>query len=218
MIRNGGADVENVSNEDLKKREENDKENLNIEDEKVTIDKEDVIVEDSSTDEDGVNQKDEAEKSEQDEMEPAFKIKSLENKLLDQEEALKRINAEYANFRRRTSEEKSTIALYANEKVMNELLPVLDNFERALSSCENKDDSLFKGVDMIKTQLIEALKKSGLEKISAEVGEDFDPNFHMAVIQEESQDFEAGKILMELQAGYKLGKKVIRASMVKVSC
>lgn len=218
MIRNGGADVENVSNEDLKKREENDKENLNIEDEKVTIDKEDVIVEDSSTDEDGVNQKDEAEKSEQDEMEPAFKIKSLENKLLDQEEALKRINAEYANFRRRTSEEKSTIALYANEKVMNELFPVLDNFERALSSCENKDDSLFKGVDMIKTQLIEALKKSGLEKISAEVGEDFDPNFHMAVIQEESQDFEAGKILMELQAGYKLGKKVIRASMVKVSC
>src|SRR3712207_3475552 len=113
---------------------------------------------------------------------------------------------------------RSTIALYANEKVMNELLPVLDNFERALDAVEDKEDNLYKGVDMIRIQLIEALKKSGLEKIDAQAGVDFDPNFHMAVMQEESSEYEAGKILMELQPGYKLGKKVLRASMVKVSC
>lgn len=153
-----------------------------------------------------------------DESEPVFKIKSLENKLKDQEEAILRLNAEYANFRRRTAEEKATIGLYANEKAFNELIPVIDNMERALEACDDKESPLFVGVDMVYKQLLDALKKSGLERIDAEPGQDFDPNLHMAVMQEASDEYEPGKILMVLQKGYKLDKKVLRASMVKVSC
>lgn len=153
-----------------------------------------------------------------DECEPAFKIKSLENKIRDQEEAILRLNAEYANFRRRTAEEKATIGLYANEKVFNELIPVIDNMKRALEACEDKESPLFVGVDMVYKQLLDALKSSGLESIDAELGQEFDPNLHMAVMQEASDEYEPGKILMVLQKGYKLDKKVLRASMVKVSC
>ncbi|WP_449035967.1 nucleotide exchange factor GrpE [Peptostreptococcus stomatis] len=153
-----------------------------------------------------------------DECEPAFKIKSLENKIKDQEEAILRLNAEYANFRRRTAEEKATIGLYANEKVFNELIPVIDNMKRALEACEDKENPLFVGVDMVYKQLLDALKSSGLESIDAELGQEFDPNLHMAVMQEASDEYEPGKILMVLQKGYKLDKKVLRASMVKVSC
>ena len=199
--------MENKTNEELKDKEEI------VEEETVSVDTEDITIENLDV------EKELGDDSEpENDMEPAFKIKQIENKLAEQEDALKRVNAEYANFRRRTSEERDTIALYANEKVMNELLPVLDNFERALDAVEDKEDNLYKGVDMIRIQLIEALKKSGLEKIDAQAGVDFDPNFHMAVMQEESSEYEAGKILMELQPGYKLGKKVLRASMVKVSC
>lgn len=153
-----------------------------------------------------------------DECEPAFKIKSLKNKIKDQEEAILRLNAEYANFRRRTAEEKATIGLYANEKVFNELIPVIDNMKRALEACEDKESPLFVGVDMVYKQLLDALKSSGLESIDAELGQEFDPNLHMAVMQEASDEYEPGKILMVLQKGYKLDKKVLRASMVKVSC
>lgn len=156
--------------------------------------------------------------SEVDDCEPAFKIRTLENKLKEQEDAFLRLNAEYQNFRRRTQEEKTSIALYANEKIMNDLLPVMDNFERALSTIEDKDSQVFKGVEMVSKQLVDALNRAGLEEIEANVGDDFDHNFHMAVMQEESSEYEAGKILMVLQKGYKVGKKVIRASMVKVSC
>ena len=149
--------------------------------------------------------------------EPAFIIKNLENKVLEQEEALKRINAEYANYRRRTMEEKASIGLYANEKIVSGLIPVIDNLERALDSFENKEDNLYVGVEMVYKQLIETLKNAGVEEIKAEIGSDFDHNMHMAVIQEESQEYDSGKILMVLQKGYMLGKKVLRATMVKVS-
>ena len=182
--------------------------------------KEEIIVED------GQELEEEATSSESggsdqeniDESEPVFKIKSLENKLKDQEEAILRLNAEYANFRRRTAEEKATIGLYANEKAFNELIPVIDNMERALEACDDKESPLFVGVDMVYKQLIDALKNSGLERIDAEPGQDFDPNLHMAVMQEASDEYEPGKILMVLQRGYRLDKKVLRASMVKVSC
>ena len=182
--------------------------------------KEEIIVED------GQELEEEATSSESggsdqeniDESEPVFKIKSLENKLKDQEEAILRLNAEYANFRRRTAEEKATIGLYANEKAFNELIPVIDNMERALEACDDKESPLFVGVDMVYKQLIDALKNSGLERIDAEPGQDFDPNLHMAVMQEASDEYEPGKILMVLQKGYRLDKKVLRASMVKVSC
>ena len=182
--------------------------------------KEEIIVEDGQELEEEVTSSESGGSDQEniDESEPVFKIKSLENKLKDQEEAILRLNAEYANFRRRTAEEKATIGLYANEKAFNELIPVIDNMERALEACDDKESPLFVGVDMVYKQLIDALKNSGLERIDAEPGQDFDPNLHMAVMQEASDEYEPGKILMVLQKGYRLDKKVLRASMVKVSC
>ena len=211
----GGYDLDKERKDPIDKDEEIVQEDIKNET------SEEILVEDGQ---DLVNEEKsgpESEGSDQeniDECEPAFKIKSLENKIKDQEEAILRLNAEYANFRRRTAEEKATIGLYANEKVFNELIPVIDNMKRALEACEDKESPLFVGVDMVYKQLLDALKSSGLESIDAELGQEFDPNLHMAVMQEASDEYEPGKILMVLQKGYKLDKKVLRASMVKVSC
>ena len=150
--------------------------------------------------------------------EPAFKIKSLENKLKEQEEAYMRINAEYANYRRRTAEEKRTIGLYANEKVMTSLIPVIDNMERALDSFEDKENPLYVGVEMVYKQMMDALSDAGMKEIPAEIGSDFDHNMHMAVMQEPSEEYDEGKITMIMQKGYSLGDKILRATMVRVSC
>jgi len=150
--------------------------------------------------------------------EPAFKIKSLEGKLKEQEEAYMRINAEYANYRRRTAEEKSTIGLYANEKVMTSLIPVIDNMERALDSFEDKENPLYTGVEMVYKQMMDAFSDAGMKEIPAEIGSDFDHNMHMAVMQEPSEEYEEGKITMVMQKGYSLGDKILRATMVRVSC
>lgn len=150
--------------------------------------------------------------------EPAFKIKSLENQLKEQEDAYMRINAEYSNFRRRTAEEKESIGLYANEKIMNGLIPVIDNMERALDSFEDKENPLYVGVEMVYKQMMDALSDAGMKEIPAEIGSDFDHNMHMAVMQEPSDEYGEGKITMVMQKGYSVGDKIIRPSMVKVSC
>lgn len=149
---------------------------------------------------------------------PALEIKKLEDKVKDLDDKNLRLKAEYANFRRRTSEEKTTIGLFANEKIMNEMLTIIDNMQRALDSATDKEDSLFKGVEMVNKQLVDTLNKFGLEEIKAEEGIEFDPNLHMAVMQEAVDGMDPNKIVLVLQRGYKLGAKVLRASMVKVSC
>lgn len=157
------------------------------------------------------------ENSQNEECEPALKIGLLEKTIKEKEDAYLRLNAEYSNYRRRTSEEKLTIGLFANEKIMSELIPIIDNMERALSAFDDKESSMYQGVDLVYKQLIDALAKQGLEEICPKMGDDFDHNFHMAVLQEPSEEFEAGKVTMVLQKGYSLGKKVLRAAMVKVS-
>lgn len=149
---------------------------------------------------------------------PALEIKKLEEKVKDLDDKNLRLKAEYANFRRRTSEEKTTIGLFANEKIMNEMLTIIDNMQRALDSATDKEESLFKGVEMVNKQLVDTLNKFGLEEIKAEEGTEFDPNLHMAVMQEAVDGMDPNKIVLVLQKGYKLGAKVLRASMVKVSC
>ncbi len=125
-----------------------------------------------------------------------------------------RLQADFTNYKNRTEQEKSNIIKSASEEVMNGLLPVLDNFERALENIE-KDTSIYEGVELIYTQLIDKLKASGLEEIVAE-GQEFDPNYHHAVLMEESDKYEKGYVLEVLQKGYTLNGKVIRPSMVKV--
>lgn len=125
-----------------------------------------------------------------------------------------RTKAEFANYKRRTGEEKEKLFSLANEKIVTELLEVVDNFERALDAVEDKDSDFYKGVDLIRKQLIDILSKFGLSEIDA-LGADFDPNFHHAVAKGEGE--ESNKVIEVFQKGYTLSDKVIRASMVKVS-
>jgi molecular chaperone GrpE len=134
------------------------------------------------------------------------------------QERFLRVQADFDNFRRRSRTEKEESAKYASLKLIEQLLPVVDNFERALSvSKEGKDfDSLLKGIEMTSRQLEQILLLEGLKPIEA-VGQPFNPEFHQAIMQVESADYEAGTVVEEIQKGYMLKEKVLRPAMVKVS-
>ena len=139
-----------------------------------------------------------------------------EKKAEEQEsERYMRLMAEFQNFKRRAAREKSDIHAYANEKIIGELLPVLDNFERALDTKSEDVEGYAKGMELIFTQLRTALEHAGLAEIPA-MGEEFDPNVHNAVMTEDSDEHEDNHISKVLQKGYKLNDKVIRPSMVAV--
>ena len=127
-----------------------------------------------------------------------------------------RLMAEFQNFKKRAAREKSDIHAYANEKIVGELLPVLDNFERALDAEGGDLEAYAKGMQLIFEQLKTALENAGLEEIKA-VDETFDPNVHNAVMTDNLEDKEDGTITKVLQKGYKLKDKVIRPSMVAVN-
>lgn len=129
-----------------------------------------------------------------------------------------RAQADFDNFRRRARQEKEEFVKYASLKLIEQLLPVVDNFGRALaSSKENKDfDALVKGLDMTFRQLDQVLAQEGLAPIEA-VGQPFNPELHQAVMQVESEEHGEGIVVEELQKGYMLKDKVIRPAMVKVS-
>ncbi|MBQ1406963.1 MAG: nucleotide exchange factor GrpE [Eubacterium sp.] len=126
-----------------------------------------------------------------------------------------RLMADFQNYKRRVEKEKSDVYAYANEKIMTDLLAVLDNFERALAQ-ECSDEAYVKGMDLIFKQFTEVLGKSGLEEIDP-LGEDFDPNFHHAVLTDDNDEYESGKVTMVMQKGYKLKDRVIRPAMVRVN-
>lgn len=153
--------------------------------------------------EDSVEENEEGAISEEDN-----RIQDLNNKLL-------RLQADFINYKNRVERDKKNIYAYAAEEIISQILPVLDNFERALGSME-KDNSYYQGVKMIYDQLIDVLKNNGLKEIECE-GEQFDPNLHHAVFMEEAEGKEEGTVLEVLQKGYVLNDKVIRPSMVKVA-
>ncbi len=126
-----------------------------------------------------------------------------------------RLMADFQNFKRRTEKEKSDIYAFANEKIVKELLDVIDNFERAIAAGTGGDKFL-EGMEMILKQLLAVLERAGVTEIKC-LGEDFDPNFHNAVMTEDSAQYESGKVIEVLQKGYLLNGRVVRASMVKVS-
>lgn len=136
-----------------------------------------------------------------------------------EEEALNakymRLMADFQNFKRRTEKEKSDIYAFANEKIVKELLDVIDNFERALAA-GNDGDKFLEGMEMILKQLLSVLERAGVSEIKC-LGEDFDPNFHNAVMTEDSTEYESGKVTEVLQKGYILNSRVVRPAMVKVS-
>lgn len=127
-----------------------------------------------------------------------------------------RLMADFQNFKRRTETEKANVYAYANEKIVLKLLEVMDNFERALDHKESADDAFAQGMEMIFKQLSDVLKNSNVEEIEA-LGKEFDPNFHNAVLMEDTDEYESNTVSAVLQKGYTLNGKVIRPSMVKVA-
>ncbi|MCC3863291.1 nucleotide exchange factor GrpE [Terrisporobacter petrolearius] len=144
-------------------------------------------------------------------------IEELEKQIEEKEDKYIRLQAEYSNYMRRTQEEKQTVGIFANEKIITELIPVIDSMERAMDACTDKEDDMYKGIELVHKQLIDCLEKFEVEEIKA-LDEDFDPNLHLAVMQESVEGVEPNKVVMVLQKGYKLNTKVIRPTMVKVSC
>ncbi|HEA2928187.1 TPA: nucleotide exchange factor GrpE [Staphylococcus aureus] len=146
------------------------------------------------------------------------KINELQQLADENEEKYLRLYAEFENYKRRIQKENEINKTYQAQRVLTDILPVIDNIERALQ-IEGDDEtfkSLQKGVQMVHESLINALKDNGLEVIKTE-GEAFDPNIHQAVVQDDNPDFESGEITQELQKGYKLKDRVLRPSMVKVN-
>ena len=128
---------------------------------------------------------------------------------------VKRLQADFDNFRRRTRQEKEELSTFVVQGLIKDLLPLLDNLERAVSVETADETSLREGVSMIYKQFLAALEKNGLESIKA-VGEKFDPNFHQAIMRVEDADKEDDIVAEELQKGYSVHGRVIRPSMVKV--
>ncbi|HDA5032774.1 TPA: nucleotide exchange factor GrpE [Staphylococcus aureus] len=146
------------------------------------------------------------------------KINELQQLADENEEKYLRLYAEFENYKRRIQKENEINKTYQAQLVLTDILPAIDNIERALQ-IEGDDEtfkSLQKGVQMVYESLINALKDNGLEVIKTE-GEAFDPNIHQAVVQDDNPDFESGEITQELQKGYKLKDRVLRPSMVKVN-
>lgn len=140
-----------------------------------------------------------------------------EEKADDGNEKYVRLMAEFQNYKKRVAKEKNDIREYATEKLVMELLPVLDNFERALAASAEDDPAGYaKGMELIFTQMVTELQKSGLAEVEAE-GQNFDPTKHNAVMTEENEELESGKVSKVLQKGYALNDKVIRPSMVAVT-
>lgn len=127
-----------------------------------------------------------------------------------------RLMAEFQNYKKRAAKEKTDTLQYANEKIVGDLLPVIDNFERALATETDDLEGYAKGMQLIFEQFKKALENAGLEEIKA-MDEDFDPNVHNAVMTDNIEDKDDGKITKVLQKGYKLRDKVVRPSMVAVN-
>jgi molecular chaperone GrpE len=159
-----------------------------------------------------------AEESQNDADEAKERIKTLEAEHEALYQRFLRLQADFENFKRRTREEKARERQFRAQDLVTNLLPVLDNFERALAQSAEHEETkaLLQGMEMVYRQLTEALKQEGVVKIEAE-GQPFDPNKHQAVMQVESAEHEANMVVEELQAGYELNGRVIRPSMVKVS-
>ena len=145
------------------------------------------------------------------------KCEAMQAKIDELEDRVKRQMAEFENFRKRTEKEKTMMFETGAKSVVEKILPVVDNFERGLATIPEEDaDSAFaSGMKMIYKQMMDELDKLGVKPIEA-VGQEFDPNFHNAVMQVESEEYESGIVAQELLKGYMYHETVVRHSMVAV--
>ncbi len=146
------------------------------------------------------------------------KYESKEKEFEELNSKYMRLQADFMNFKRRQERDRQNIYDFAVQDLLKELLPLLDNFERALDSSKKEEinDGFYEGIQMLYKQFIDTLSKNGLKEIEAK-DQKFDPNVHNAVMQEQSDEHEEGTVIEVFQKGYKLKDRVIRPSMVKVS-
>ena len=145
------------------------------------------------------------------------KNEAMQAKIDELEDRVKRQMAEFENFRKRTDKEKAMMFETGAKSVIEKILPVVDNFERGLATIPEDDENspFANGMKMIYKQMMDELEKLGVKPIEA-VGQEFDPNFHNAVIQMESEEYESGVVAQEMLKGYTYHDTVVRHSMVAV--
>ena len=185
----------NNTEEDFNVETEDNQNDTNIENSVSNTDNSEANASDSE------NNSEESIKDEESESQDT-KIKELEKLANDNEEKYLRLYAEFENYKRRIQKENQINATYKAQGVLTDILPSIDNIERALQ-IEGDDESfksLQKGVQMVHESLLRALKDNGLEEILAE-GKEFDPNFHLAVVQDDNPDFKSGEVTQVLQKG-----------------
>ena len=129
-----------------------------------------------------------------------------------------RTAAELDNYRKRMAREKQDAVRYGNQRLLEELLPVLDNFNMGMQAAAQEEGSmLYMGMNMVQTQISEFLTAQGADEIPAEAGVEFDPNIHEAISQEASEEIEEGKIIRVVRKGYRIGERLLRPSNVIVA-
>ena len=141
-------------------------------------------------------------------------VAKLEKELAETKDQYQRMLAEYANYKRRTEQEKQQIGAFTKAELLGGLLTSLDNMEKAVAAPAGEEYKA--GVDLVMRQFIEALHKLGLEEIPAN-GAPFDPNVHHAVMREDADGVEADTVTEVYQKGYTVGDRVLRPAMVKVA-
>ncbi|NLX91945.1 MAG: nucleotide exchange factor GrpE [Firmicutes bacterium] len=144
------------------------------------------------------------------------RIEELEREKQELMGRLLRLQADFDNYRKRMRAEKELLEENANFNLIQKLLPVVDNLERASLSSTEANEAVVEGVAMITRQFLEILKKEGVEPMDCQ-GKPFDPNYHEAVVQEKNPDYSPGTVIEEIQKGYFMKDRVLRISMVKVS-
>lgn len=157
----------------------------------------------------------ETEKKEKKKSKKDAELEALKNELNAKNDQLMRTAAEFDNFKKRTEREKASVAEFAKAGLIKQLLPILDNIDRAAAS-EKESADYIKGIEMIVKQFEAIVSNLNIEEIAKE-GDTFDPNFHEAVMHIEDESFGENVIAQVLQKGYKIGDTVIRAAMVKVA-
>ncbi|MDU8948744.1 MAG: nucleotide exchange factor GrpE [Veillonella sp.] len=175
--------------------------------------KQDVVDEEISEPTEATKEQSEAQNAEESVVDASEVLEELK---ADFDNRYKRLQADFENFKRRTNQEKEQLAGFVKGDVLKDLLPVLDNFERAVQAPAEGDTKVFlDGFIMIHQNLMAMLSKHGLAVIDA-VGQPFDPNFHQAIMRVPSDEYESDTVCEVLQTGYTVDGRCIRPAMVKV--
>ena len=154
-------------------------------------------------------------------------VKSLETQLemkakecQENYDRLLRVSAEFENYKKRSTREMADVQKFANQSLVRDLLPIIDNLELALKSAtettNNADGCLLDGVELTRKEILKVFEKNNIEQIAA-IGKPFDPNFHEAVMREESDEYPENTVVNELQKGYLMHDRLIRPAMVVVA-